>query len=158
MLTLEVGDPLIPALARRRRKLQAIATLVQLPNFWEQLLRWEKTAWECDRSLFGNGGSGAVSSRTQLITQNSGLQALSSKESAKNQCVINSVQLLMRCPFVRMNRYRSEKPVQGGLDACPPRNELYQIFYNHQFDNQKHTRREHHFITFLQIFSVTNGI
>ena len=36
-----------------------------------------------------------VSSRTQLITQNSGLQALSSKESAKNQCVINSVQLLI---------------------------------------------------------------
>ena len=35
-----------------------------------------------------------LSSRTQLITQNSGLQALSSKESAKNQCVINSVQLL----------------------------------------------------------------
>ena len=32
-----------------------------------------------------------LSSRTQLITQNSGLQALSSKESAKNQCVINSV-------------------------------------------------------------------
>ena len=61
-------------------------------------------------------------------------------------------------PLVGMNRYRSEKPVQGGLDACPPRNELYQIFYNHQFDNQKHTRREHHFITFLQIFSVTNGI
>ena len=38
--------------------------------------------------------SGSVSSRTQLITQNYGLQALSSKESAKNQCVINSVQLL----------------------------------------------------------------
>ena len=37
-----------------------------------------------------------LSSRTQLITQNSGLQALSSKESAKNQCVINSVQLLNR--------------------------------------------------------------
>ena len=36
-----------------------------------------------------------VSSRTQLITQNSGLQALPSKESAKNQCVINSVQLLI---------------------------------------------------------------
>ena len=35
-----------------------------------------------------------VSSKTQLITQNSGLQALSSKESANNQCVINSVQLL----------------------------------------------------------------
>ena len=35
-----------------------------------------------------------ISSRTQLITQNSGLQALPSKESAKNQCVINSVQLL----------------------------------------------------------------
>ena len=36
-----------------------------------------------------------ISSRTQLITQNSGLQASSSKESAKNQCVINSVQLLI---------------------------------------------------------------
>ncbi len=36
-----------------------------------------------------------LSSRTQLITQNFGRQALSSKESAKNQCVINSVQLLM---------------------------------------------------------------
>ena len=36
-----------------------------------------------------------ISSKTQLITQNSGLQALSSKESAKNQCVINSVQLLI---------------------------------------------------------------
>jgi len=35
-----------------------------------------------------------ISSRTQLITQNSGLQPLSSKKSAKNQCVINSVQLL----------------------------------------------------------------
>ncbi|WP_333106687.1 MULTISPECIES: CPBP family intramembrane glutamic endopeptidase [unclassified Microcoleus] len=35
-----------------------------------------------------------ISSRTQLITQKFGLQALSSKESAKNQCVINSVQLL----------------------------------------------------------------
>ena len=39
-------------------------------------------------------GEVSISSRTQLITQNSGLQALSSKESAKNQCVINSVQLL----------------------------------------------------------------
>ena len=37
-----------------------------------------------------------LSSRTQLITQNSRLQALSSKESAKNQCVINSVQLLIK--------------------------------------------------------------
>ena len=37
-----------------------------------------------------------LSSKTQLITQNPGLQALSSKESAKNQCVINSVQLLIR--------------------------------------------------------------
>ena len=35
-----------------------------------------------------------LSSRTQLITQNSGLQALSSKKSVKNQCVINSAQLL----------------------------------------------------------------
>ena len=35
-----------------------------------------------------------LSSRTQLITQNSGPQALPSKELAKNQCVINSVQLL----------------------------------------------------------------
>ena len=42
-----------------------------------------------------------LSSRTQLITQNSGLQALSSKESAKNQCVINSVQLLIRLPAPR---------------------------------------------------------
>ncbi|MEG4227509.1 hypothetical protein QUA35_10150 [Microcoleus sp. N9_B2] len=32
----------------------------QDPAFREQLLRWEKTASECDRSLFGNGGSGAV--------------------------------------------------------------------------------------------------
>lgn len=36
-----------------------------------------------------------LSSKTQLITQNSGLQILCSKEFAKNQCVINSVQLLM---------------------------------------------------------------
>ncbi|WP_333422147.1 hypothetical protein, partial [Microcoleus sp. herbarium8] len=45
-----------------------------------------------------NFGSGIypqqISSKTQLITQNYGLQALSSKKSAKNQCVINSVQLL----------------------------------------------------------------
>ena len=46
-----------------------------------------------------------ISSRTQLITQNSGLQALSSKESAKNQCVINSVQLLIVC-FLRDLRWR----------------------------------------------------
>ncbi len=46
------------------------------------------------RSLFGNGGSGAVGDRS----------------------------------FVAMNRHRSEKPLQGGLDACSPRNELYQIF------------------------------
>jgi hypothetical protein len=37
------------------------------------------------RSLFGNGGSGAVCDRS----------------------------------FVGMNRHRSEKPLQGGLDACP---------------------------------------
>ena len=43
--------------------------------------------------------SGKLSSRTQLITQNSGLQALSSKELAKNQCVINSVQLLSKLGF-----------------------------------------------------------
>ncbi len=46
------------------------------------------------RSLFDDGGSGAVCDR----------------------------------PLGGMNRHRSEKPVQGGLDACPPRNELYQIF------------------------------
>ena len=43
----------------------------------------------------GGSGSRRISSRTQLITQNSGLQALYSRESAKNQCVINSVQLLI---------------------------------------------------------------
>lgn len=39
-------------------------------------------------------GRGQISSRTELITQHSGLQALSNKELAKNQRVINSVQLL----------------------------------------------------------------
>ena len=47
-----------------------------------------------DRPKTAQADAVRVSSRTQLITQNSGLQALSSKESAKNQCVINSVQLL----------------------------------------------------------------
>ena len=46
--------------------------------------------------IFVEQASCLLSSRTQLITQNSRLQALSSKESAKNQCVINSVQLLIR--------------------------------------------------------------
>ncbi|MEG3938919.1 MULTISPECIES: hypothetical protein [unclassified Microcoleus] len=49
-----------------------------------------------------SGRSSAISSKTQLITQNSGLQALSSKESAKNQCVINSVQLLTNCVYSRL--------------------------------------------------------
>ncbi|MEG4023933.1 hypothetical protein [Microcoleus sp. S13C4] len=44
------------------------ASLVQRakqdPGFREQLLRWEKRASECDRSLFGNGGSGAVCDRS----------------------------------------------------------------------------------------------
>ncbi|MEG4331811.1 MULTISPECIES: hypothetical protein [unclassified Microcoleus] len=35
----------------------------QYQAFREQLLMWEKTASECDRSLFGNGGSGAVCDR-----------------------------------------------------------------------------------------------
>ena len=39
------------------------------------------------RSLFDDGGSGAVCDRS----------------------------------FVGMNRHRSEKPLQGGLDACPTR-------------------------------------
>ena len=52
--------------------------------------------------------AGTISSRTQLITQNSGLQALSSKKSAKNQCVINSVQLLIEdmTTYVRWYSYR----------------------------------------------------
>ncbi|MEG4105732.1 hypothetical protein [Microcoleus sp. S13_C5] len=59
----------------------------QYQVFREQLLTSEKTASDCDRSLFGNGGSGAVCDR----------------------------------PLVGMNRHRSEKPVQGGLNACPTR-------------------------------------
>ena len=56
-----------------------------------------------------------ISSRTQLITQNSGLQALSSKKSAKNQCVINSVQLLIEdtaVPFLarQINRRETALP------------------------------------------------
>ncbi|MBD1830446.1 hypothetical protein NDI47_16365 [Microcoleus vaginatus GB1-A2] len=35
----------------------------QYQAFREQLLTWEKTASDCDRSLFGNGGSGAVCDR-----------------------------------------------------------------------------------------------
>ena len=59
-----------------------------------------------------------LSSRTQLITQNSGLQALSSKESAKNQCVINSVQLLMtqnRRHFIRLH---TQQPNHAGIIVC----------------------------------------
>ena len=54
-----------------------------------------------------------LSSRTQLITQNSGLQALSSKESAKNQCVINSVQLLTGCEIKVVSAGKYLKPYQG---------------------------------------------
>ena len=57
-----------------------------------------------------------VSSRTQLITQNSGLQALSSKESAKNQCVINSVQLLTTFRKVQVENEGTELTIKGMED------------------------------------------
>ena len=71
---------------------QIEAAILELPpDKFHQLLEWFS---ELDYRRWDE----QLSSRTQLITQNSGLQALSSKESAKNQCVINSVQLLRtRC-------------------------------------------------------------
>ncbi|MEG4205827.1 hypothetical protein QUA20_18085 [Microcoleus sp. Pol7_A1] len=49
MLTLEVGDPLKPALALLCRKLQEIVQRAkQYQAFREQLLTWEKTASDCD--------------------------------------------------------------------------------------------------------------
>ncbi|WP_333412822.1 hypothetical protein [Microcoleus sp. T2B6] len=78
--------PLRPGLARRRRKLQAIATLAQLPNFREHLLRWEKTASDCDQC--------SVSTYTKLITHPTLLLFRRIKGFKSTQSAINLVYLL----------------------------------------------------------------